>query len=210
MMFSPSAAESSSRVDEDEFSVLLGRDGEFGLVDGCDAIPDHNPSPIDGHHALRGSEIAVPVPIRRVGEDGPGNQRRAHDASIGAYKQRLRGLRLPACQLDETSRPICFRKLAAVPAGRPAALTGKQPDLEELQRILIAIVLGMPDPGSGTYDLDVARYGAANIADAILMGDRALADIGDDFHVCMGVQSEAGPGRDLVVVPNHERAKRPV
>ena len=68
-MFVPSGV-SSGGIDEDEFSVLLGRDGEFGLVDGGDAVPHRNPLPIDDDHALGGSEIAVPVPSRRVREAG--------------------------------------------------------------------------------------------------------------------------------------------
>ena len=34
------------------------------------------------------------------------------------------------------------------------------------------------------------------------MGDRALADIGDDLHVGMRMRREAGVGSDLVVVPH--------
>ena len=38
------------------------------------------------------------------------------------------------------------------------------------------------------------------------MGDRAFADIGDDLHVGMGMGGKAGIRRDLVVVPNPQRA----
>src|ERR1700731_464881 len=34
------------------------------------------------------------------------------------------------------------------------------------------------------------------------MGDCPLADIGDDFHVCMWMRREAGLSGDLVVVPD--------
>jgi hypothetical protein len=62
----------------------------------------------------------------------------------------------------------------------------------------------MTDTGSGTHDLDVAGNGSTDIASAIFVRDGALADIGDDFHICVGVTAEAGSGRDLVVVPDHE------
>jgi hypothetical protein len=35
----------------------------------------------------------------------------------------------------------------------------------------------------------------------------ALANVGDDFHVGMGVTTEAGSGRDLIVVPDHQGAE---
>jgi DNA-binding transcriptional LysR family regulator len=44
------------------------------------------------------------------------------------------------------------------------------------------------------------------IAHRILMGDRALADIGDDLHVGMRMRREAGPRGDLVVVPDPQIA----
>ena len=82
-----------------------------------------------------------------------------------------------------------------------------QPDLEELEGVFVAIVLGMSDARSGTYDLDVAGYSPTDVAYAIFVRDGALADIGDDLHVRMGVTAEAGAGRDLVVVPDHEGAE---
>src|SRR5260370_577755 len=65
----------------------------------------------------------------------------------------------------------------------------------------------MTDPGSSTHDLDVAGHGPPDIAGAIFVCHRALADIGDDFHVGMGVTAKAGAGSDLVVVPDHEGAE---
>jgi hypothetical protein len=58
------------------------------------------------------------------------------------------------------------------------------------------------DTGSGTHDLDVAGYGTTDVAGGIFVRDGALADIGNDFHVRVGVAAEAGPGCDLVVVPD--------
>jgi len=72
---------------------------------------------------------------------------------------------------------------------------------------LVAIVLGVTDAGSGAYDLDIPRYGTPLIADAVFMSDGALADVGDDFHVRMGMKAEARPRSDLVIVPDHESAE---
>lgn len=39
------------------------------------------------------------------------------------------------------------------------------------------------DAASGAHHLHVADFGAALVAEAILMGDRAFADMGDDLHI---------------------------
>src|SRR6266702_3418342 len=68
----------------------------------------------------------------------------------------------------------------------------------------------MTDSRPRAHDLDVARHGATDIAGAVFMRDGAPADIGHDFHIGMRVTTEAGTGRDLVVVPDHECAKRAI
>ncbi len=158
---------SSGGIDEDEFCVLLSHDGEFGLVDGSDAVTDRNPLPIDENSALGGGKVGMPM-RRRVGECGSGKKRSAQDTRIGADQQGIGILRLSACQLDEASGAIRFGKFAAVPARRPAALARKQPDLEKLKGVFVAIVFGMTDSSARTDDLDVASPGAVLLPPAVL------------------------------------------
>jgi hypothetical protein len=153
-----------------------------------------------------GAEIGVPEPSRRVGEGGSGKQGRAKDPGVGTDQQGLSILRISARQHDKGPSAIRFWEAAAVPARRPAALTGKQPDLEELKRVFAVIALQMADPGAGAHHLDVALYCPTDVAGAIFVCNDALADIGDDFHVCVRVTAETRAGRDLVVVPGHEGA----
>jgi hypothetical protein len=40
------------------------------------------------------------------------------------------------------------------------------------------------------------------------MGDNAVADIRDDLHVGVAVETKARSRRDLVIVPDDQRAKR--
>ena len=68
----------------------------------------------------------------------------------------------------------------------------------------------MTDTGSGAHDLDVAGYGTTDVAGAIFVRDGALADIGNDFHIRVGVTAEAAPGSDLVVVPDHKGTERTI
>jgi hypothetical protein len=123
----------------------------------------------------------VPEPSRRVGEGGSGKQGRAKDPGVGTDQQGLSILRISARQHDKGPSAIRFWEAAAVPARRPAALTGKQPDLEELKRVFAVIALQMADPGAGAHHLDVALYCPTDVAGAIFVCNDALADIGDDF-----------------------------
>jgi hypothetical protein len=64
----------------------------------------------------------------------------------------------------------------------------------------------MDDPGPGTHHLDVAGSRSALVAKAVLMGDRASADKGDNFHVVMRVGRKAALRRDGIIIPDPDRA----
>ena len=200
----------SGGVDEDEFRIVLARDAEFGLVDGGDAVADRNPLPVDEDHALGRGEIGMPKPAERVRDGRPRQKSRAQNPRVGADLQRLCVLGVPTRECDQSSGAIGLREAAIVPARRSAALTRKQPNLEQLEGNLATIALGMTDPRPRANNLNVARYRTADVAGAVLMRDDALPDIGDDFHVGMRVTAEAGAWGDLVVVPDHQSAKRTI
>ena len=97
---------------------------------------------------------------------------------------------------------VAFREGLGAPGRRAAAGRRLDPDLEERGRLRLEIVFGVADAGAGAHHLHVAGFGAALVAQAVLVGDRAFADIGDDLHVGVRVRREAGVRRDLVVVPD--------
>jgi hypothetical protein len=207
MTFPPFCCGASGGINKDELGILFRGDGQFGFIDGGDAVAYGHPLSIDEDHAAGGGEIGVPVVRRRMGKSCSSQERRAQDARVGSDEQRLGVLRLSACQLNKSPGAIRLGEFAAVPAGLAAVLTRTQPDLKELERIVVSILLGMTDPGPGTHDLDVTRHGAADIAGAILVRYSALADVGNDFHVGMRVTAKAGTWRDLIVIPDHKGTK---
>src|SRR6185437_10576583 len=106
----------------------------------------------------------------------------------------------------EFSGAVRLRKWLGAP-GRLAALRGRlDPDLEDPCLGRLQIVFGVADAAASAHHLHVARFGSALVAETVLMRDRALADIGDDFHVGVGVRRKAGVRRDLVFVPHPKRA----
>src|SRR5262249_57434896 len=81
-------------------------------------------------------------------------------------------------------------------------VAGGDPDLENPGRTLLQIVLGVANAGAGAHHLHVAGVDPAFISETVLVGDCALADVGDDFHVGVGVGRKARIGGDFVIVPN--------
>src|SRR5580765_3722543 len=112
MVFTPFASVKSGGINEDELGILLGRNDEFGLVDGGDAVTDRDPLPVDKDHALGGSEISVPESSQRVNEGGSGKKRGAQDPRISADQEGIGILRISTCQLDEASGAIRFGEFA--------------------------------------------------------------------------------------------------
>jgi hypothetical protein len=64
----------------------------------------------------------------------------------------------------------------------------------------------MLDALAGAHHLDLARFGAALVAEMVLVRDRAFDHVGHDLHVAMGMRREAGLRRDAVVVPHAQAA----
>ena len=109
----------SGGVDEDEFRILLGRDDEFGFVDGGDAVADRNPLPVDEDHALGGGEIGVPEPSRRVRDGRSGKKSCAQNPARrleSAAPRRPSGYPLASGSGVPPDRPS---GIAAVPTGVP-------------------------------------------------------------------------------------------
>jgi hypothetical protein len=47
----------------------------------------------------------------------------------------------------------------------------------------------------------------ADISDTVAVGDNAIANVGDDLHVGVAVKTKACSRRNLVIVPNNQRAQ---
>src|SRR4029077_7787322 len=99
-----------------------------------------------------------------------------------------------ARQSDEMAGAIASGKRLGTPARGLAPARRPGSDLEDPGGARLQIVLRMTDAGAGTHHLHVAGLGAALVAETVLMGDRPLADIGDDLHVGVWVRRKPGVG----------------
>ncbi len=102
----------------------------------------------------------------------------------------------------DASRAVAFGKRFRAPSRLTAGAGRQNPDLEERGGLRFQIIFRVTDAGSRAHHLDVACLGAAFVAHAVLMRDRTLPDIGDDFHVRVRMRREARVRGNLVVVPD--------
>src|SRR5579872_5347996 len=69
------------------------------------------------------------------------------------------------------------------------------------------VELGMDDASAGAHTLDLAGTNDAAAADGIPMLERAVDEIGYDFHVAMAVRLKAAAARYPVLVDDAQRSE---
>ena len=195
-------AASTSTSSESSSAVIFS----LRLVADRDAVASVDAHAVDLDRACRRHQIEVARFTGRIFRAFAGLQRGGEHARVGADRQRVLVVGKSAGDGDEVAGAIRLRKWLGAP-GRLAALCRRlDPDLEDLGLGRLQIVLGMTHAGAGAHHLHVARFGAALVAETVLVSDRAFADIGDDLHVGVGMRGKAGVRRDLVVVPDPQGA----
>src|SRR5690606_19949279 len=192
-------------VDQDQLAVF--ERGDLDPVETGDrgAVAGVHFDLADADLPARRYEVEVAVGRDVVSHGLARLHRRAENARLGADRQRVvafdaRGER------DELAGAILLREGPRAPGRLAAAPLGDDPDLEDPGGLVLEVVFGMLDAGAGRHDLHVAGFGAARVAQAVLVGDRPAAHVGDDLHVAVRVRREAGLRRDFVVVPNPKLA----
>src|SRR5262245_60544254 len=196
------ATASLVRVDEDDLGVIDRLDPECALVADGGAVARFDADAVHLDRSFRRHEIAVPRRSERVFDAVARFERCAENARLGPDRKSAGIAGKAARERDQPARTVGLGEGLGAP-GRRAALAGRlDPDLEQRRGDGFPIVLSVANAGPCAHHLNVARLGAALVAEAVLMRDRARADIGDDLHVGMRVRGEAGMGRDLVVVPD--------
>ena len=68
------------------------------------------------------------------------------------------------------------------------------------------VEFAVPDAAAGAHPLHVAGRNGGAVAHAVLVGQCAGGDIGDDLHVAVRVRAEAAARRDQVVVDDAQVA----
>src|SRR3954468_17013334 len=101
----------------------------------------------------------------------------AEHPRVGSDRQGVAVAGLAARQRNETAAAPLFREWPRAPARGAAAPVRDDPDLEDLRRLVFAVVFGVADARTGRHHLHVAGIGAALVAEIVLVADRALPDI---------------------------------
>ena len=176
-------------------AVVERRDPQQSLVADRGAVARVEADAVDLDRADRRDQIGVPARPSAYSVVSPAFSRRARAPARrcgSAGRRRRPACRWPGSRTGRRGRPS---GTAGAPAGRAARSVGS---IQIWKTVVVSgsqVVLGVADAGAGAHDLDVAGLGAALVAQAVLVGDRALADVGDDLHVGVRVRREAGVRR---------------
>ena len=198
-------ARSGRGIDQHQLGVFQGGDADAGLVADRGAVARGQAQAVDLDRAARRHQVAMTLAAECVVGALAGLEGRAEHAGVGADGQRIRVALVAAGQGDEAPGTIAPGERFRAPGRSLALAVGDDPDLEDARGAGLAVVFGVLDAGACAHHLDVAGFGAAMVAEVVLVGDRALADVGDDLHVGVRVWREAGVGLDGVVVPHPQR-----
>src|SRR5690606_30681005 len=168
-------ANSTGGVDQHQLRIFQRGDADaVQLADGG-AVAGLQGHAVDLHLALRRHQVTEAAGTgEAVLGAFAGLERCAEHARGGADRQRIPGAGDPAGRGDEASGTVLLRERARA-AGRLAArFVREDPDLEDPGDARLEVVLGMAHAAARAHHLDVAGFGAALVAHAVLVGDRAL------------------------------------
>src|SRR5580704_5934025 len=194
------------RFDEDDFGFFDADNLDAGLAADCRAVARVNARAVHFDCSGRWHQIGVADGIERKLQMLARLDGGAEHARLGTDRQCVVVIGKAARQRDETPGAFGLREWLRAPGWRSAGLAGLDPDLEQARRLVLEIVFGMANAGAGRHHLYIASARPPGVAHGILMRDRAVADIGDDLHVGVRMRRKAGFRRDLVVVPDAQRA----
>ena len=198
--------QASERLDQDNFAVCHGPDAQPCLITHGHAIAGGDRESVDfdlaaGRHQIHpvpGSNFVVgALPCCKRSRCQPG---------FSTNRQRLVIAGQATGERDEGAGPLASGELASAPGRRQSGLLRVNPYLENARFHILQVVLAVHDPGACAHHLHIASDGTAAVAEAVFMGDGALADVGDDFHVPVRVRFEPRLRRDAVFVPYAQAA----
>ena len=117
--------------------------------------------------------------------------------------QSLRALHNPAQRI----LLLLIRELLRLIMRLQPTLIRLRPDLQKVHLIvLIAVVLGMPNPRPRAGELDLAAREVLQVAHGVLVLQGAVDDVAEDEELGVAVGAEAGAGLDAVFVDDAQRA----
>ena len=91
-------------------------------------------------------------------------------------------------------------------ARRNALAVGQQPDLQQMHRIgLAGIELAVADAGAGAHALGFAGADHGAAADAVLVLQCAIQDVGHDLHIVVRVRREPATAGNAILVDHAQR-----
>src|SRR5260221_952207 len=192
------------QVEQQDFGGLTARKLEAALI-GLQRIACRKPLAIHGDRAARHVHVRLAT-FAQLGARALGAVKQAGvHARVLMDTHRTVGA-LWRSDEAQAAALLAGGEMLLLVLGRDAAHLRLDPDLQEMRRAALVVVeLAVRHAATGAHALHVARHDGRAGAHRVLVGERALEHVADDFHVAMAVGAEAGTGLHAVLVDDAQR-----
>jgi hypothetical protein len=92
--------------------------------------------------------------------------------------------------------------------GLPSWPQRLEPNLKQAERDIPFVVLGVSNTCSCAHRLHITRVDRPDVSLVITMRDNTFADVADNLNIGVVMETEAGVGRNLIVVQKDEITNR--
>src|SRR3546814_711999 len=196
---------SSDVCSSDLLGVGTAFDEDLGLVGVQQRIASGCLATIDCGTAFDQMHVAQPP----AGQRQPSGFIRVEQASEQPCVLMQAHRAIGAVGAGDPPQPTTFLRLwvsLLLVAGCNPGVLGKNPDLQEMgHAVAVVVELRMGDAAPGAHALNLTRNDHGAIAHGILVGERALNDIADDFHVAMAMGAETLARLHAILVDHSQR-----
>ena len=170
------------RIHQHDFHIFQRRHGDRAFVADRRTVARFDAHAVDLDRALGRHEITVAVSPNSYSAVSPAfsaGPARGHPRGSAAHRS---SPAMPLASVDERPARSPFGNGLRAPVGAPPRCVGHDPDLEDpggpVSRLYSACAMPVPALITCTSPASVRPF-----CPGCPVGDRALADIGDDFHV---------------------------
>ena len=179
--------------------------GDAGLVAGAELLT------VKLKLAADHEDVAAASRSKRMRDGLPGAEQRRVDCGVLVHLDGVRGTFAAAGGHGDGKQLACaiFERVALLfPRRRQLRHGGEEPELHQLRRLGFGWVeLRVAQARAGAHALDFSGRDDAGVAHRVAMLELPFDQIGDDFHLAMGMERESAAGGDGVVIKDPQGAK---
>src|SRR6202158_5670229 len=197
----------SREIEKKHLSRRVRDDADFRLVADCGAVALRERCFIDRNSAARNLNPSVASRLQRDIESLPVLELRHRQRSILMNRHRFFAP-FAAGDRDQRTARLADVDLTLLISGSYPARRRHDPDLQKMHRLRLRMVeLAMRDSRARAHPLHFADSDDRAGPETVLMLERTVENVGDNFHVAMPMSRESRAGANSILVDYTQRAK---